>query len=331
MKSTHGGDSFAKKLARRHTWDRFEHYLGSQRGDAGRYRIAVLCGHEGWDVKAALSFGFLPSEITAIDHDAAAIKAARNAAGSDGERVDWRVADFCEVIASESFHIVFMDTCATVLRATRDALPSIVEAALGGHFLEESNEYIAATSVLVCVGGMYGRDGRYLRESRVKQPALRRWLQLNDEITEEAARNGCTWLGLGAASYTSSRRDDDGKVRGVPMLYTFGHLQRNLYQDAIDEMRATGKKFRLGDARLRPRQHRKRLAAISRQQTRKALKGHMKLLEIGSDLDGAKIKLCAIELAERIGTIEAARQLTLPEGTVRAWLAHETRGTYAAP
>lgn len=53
------------------------------------------------------------------------------------------------------------------------------------------------------------------------------------------------------------------------------------------------------------------------------------MVSIGADLDGAKVKADAIELAEKCGSKLAADVFCLPEGTVRAWLAHATRGTYA--
>ena len=328
---TYGGESNAKKLARLHIWNWFSFHrkCGAVR------KLAVLSGPQACDVRVAIALGFDSHSIVAIDRDAAALREAKALLGELGSGVDWRCSDFEDVVSNESFSAVFMDSCSPILHLATAAMATLTGITGTDTWSARGSGEETLRSVLLAVGGMYGRDGKHLdKTGSGLPPDKRRMRHFNSRLAKAAAAVNSVYSSQTACSYSSRRLCADGKIRGTPMLYTaglFGNVvQVERFKPMLDQPNGDGTVTKSGSAR----KHRRTCLALARRLNKKQQKlskgqGSLaRMIAMGNDLDGEKVKGCAIRIAKETGAKAASNLLCLPEGTVRAWLAHETRGTY---
>lgn len=348
MTNTYGGESNAKKLARAQFWRwMFTLFVGSEipgsdadlRGMLNRIRreitaadyhlasetaarcvptakVLVLCGPHGCDARVAASFGFRPENILAVDRDPAAIESAAAELATHGlGRVRLQVGDFVDALRAERFDIVFFDSCSPILHIVPTILSELVAQYSGR--LNSSNRRLVS---FVGFGGMYGRDGRYLtrRGSRRADAAAdtKRERAFTARMRRLSANAGGEYATISAISYHSRRANS----AGTPMLYVGGG-------------------FRTW-AQLREAPHllSRRMRKVIYKQAKKSSRAlasigcgtRHQFERIGHDVDGVKVRAEALRL-RRVGGFCSQRiadTLCLDPGTVRAWLAHDTRGTY---
>ena len=320
----YGGESNAKKIARFRVWTTIKggarQLLGKELGDCD---IAVLSGPRGCDVLVAYTLGADARRITAIDINDESLCSAYDHLRSFDERlsgaVRWRSDSFERVLSAEKFDIAFIDSCSPILLLARKSIDSLMQNAMNNegqtiHGDPRRGSVKSVRRAIVYVGGMYGRDGRFMNGGNGR-PDEKRAHQFFREANDVANAVCAEFIPHRAYSYNSRRICDDGKVRGTPMLYAGGTVA---YQD-------TG----YAPDRRRRRQTKSATKKCLRDAKRHAAEHGVDLVDgAGHDLDGIKLRDEAIEMG-RVCSRTAARLLCIPEGTVRAWLAHDTRGTYS--
>lgn len=328
--NSYGGESNAKKIARAIMWSEFRTLCVASGRDPSWVPVAALCGPYGHDVRCARAHGF--NNVTAIDRDPEAIRNARGLLGDAA--ADWRVDDFCEVLRREAFGVVFLDSCSLVLQVTREVFPSMVAQAgrkVGAVLDPDRRRARDLHMVIVGVGGIYGRDARFLDDTFAGEPDLRRIGQVTSEMVDIAASDFAYCFPTLAVSYTSRRKKEDGGVAQSPMLYAAARywatgeawraeLSTKPYR-ALDPVNGRVEQVVAGS-----RKNRRFLASISKRETKR---DGIRFERLGHDLDGARVRRMTINAAKQWGTGVAADTFCVDEGTVRAWLAHDTRGTYA--
>lgn len=129
-KTNYKGDSPAKKVVRFKVWDLIADQLDA------KGRALVLAGPEGADIGVALSLGFTPKQLTAVDNNKKCITATK-----------WRYpqvralhADVRDLVERESFNFIFLDLCGPL---TEDSLKTAAHVAVNG--LKATHGYLAFT------------------------------------------------------------------------------------------------------------------------------------------------------------------------------------------
>jgi hypothetical protein len=119
---------------------------------------------------------------------------------------------------------------------------------------------------------------------------------------------GCGIYSISAFRYQSVTRD----ARGVPMIYYLGKLYRP---------------FRPVSRRVLERQYMKAIARHDSQH-QMPMPGFDGAMNGKIEANETLLRTLAIFLARHADSAVAAEVLNLDKGTVAAWLAHDTRGTY---
>lgn len=291
--------------------------------------VAVLSGPMGFDVQTLLAMGVLPHVITAIDTNPESIESAKSRIngfmskgvkdfdayyGHTADCISWVCDDYAHVLRSQGFAIVFMDTCSPILHAAKHTIDAVALSAQMSPLRHEGKDgECPQRRAQVFFGGMYGRDGRFMPERQFehKDSDARRTVRLFEKFGSLATAAGAYFQPSLSISYTSLRPGPNGKAVGTPMLYAGGAL--TTVEGAYNWGAAHRKRMRM------------KLDAINVGLIRDFCREPSNFIRVGHDLGGAKLKQAALDL----GADEYASDvLGVPRGTVRAWKAHDTRGTY---
>jgi hypothetical protein len=305
MSDTYKGESPGKKLARARTWSVISLHLGSRLRSGGK--IAVLASREGGDVATLLGLGVPASSIVAIDRDAEAAAACQ----ARWPAVDVRVGDAFEIAEKMGGKCVvaFFDLCGPL-----DGIACAGFTRVARRLPRDA---------ILAVAGMRGRERnivvkRYAEQARKRESRavvahrarghdiedsagmdLYRVRAVQDHLKRSLAGVRVGPVCLTVVNYQSSNSDS----HGVPMTIGVFELRR-------------------GDLIERHDDFARRMIGAEWEAVQKYGVG-----DFGRCTD-ADVRAAALSM--RLNTQEVALALNINPGTVAAWKAHASRGSYGA-
>lgn len=308
--STYKGDSPAKKLARVEFWRRLVPTIPKEG------RIVVLASREMGDygVLKALGYG---ARVVAVDRDSVAAAAA----AAKFPEADVRLGDVAHVVSelTESVAVAFLDFCAPLSPHTyatsRDVVDLMPDGSLFAVGLLRGREQdMRVTAPLPAppswnrkkrrrLGSQYGRD--FVREVMTVKTST-----LHDQSARGLLANNIKWEGR------EKEPPWHGSYKRAALFGLTIRATRRLV------MQRTVSYHSRGNTNGVPMTYAAYVVDTSGRSAAATTLDHHQHVVGGM----AEVRLAAISLS--VEGLDSALMLNLPPGTVAAWKAHETRGTY---
>lgn len=293
---TYRGESIAKKLARAHLWVRAIDHVGCRASGA---RFLVLASREGGDAAALKALGVRADQILAVERS----RSAADAFAAAHPDVPLLVCDVRDVLAERKggFDVVYLDFCAPMNEETYGLY-------VLGMFAVRDGGLLAGTF-------LRGRDHEWAEAAKRAHeahglPVLadRRFFLVQSALWANGPRGRVAAVPRPEMHVLYQSRD--AHSNGSPMLVHAAECRR-LGPVSLRSYQRSAEKFYL---------------ARARELTSKGCPPPLDLRELGSTpLDAV---VAADKLATRFGDA-AAGILNVSAGTLAAWRAHATRGTYS--
>jgi hypothetical protein len=328
---SYGGETDSKRIARYLLWSSIRRKL-QERFVVGPH--VVLCSSEAGDVRTLVALGADPKGIFAVDSDASALAHAR--AHIVGGGVNFVHGDVAEVATSLKPLAAFLDFCGPIGHAT--ALTTLVvsnsiarSGVLAGGFMR-GRDRCQSLEQPIAAALMNRRTRRFLDSAAVARrgdPVAARLahvllrsdaldpIELYREIHEEYARKNKRPPGWARTSLV--RREVFGCVSAIGQ----GHAMAGKFRTGGGSISYQG----AGVPMVYATHGCNILIPVEDLGFRVA--EFWQHVDIDSRLSRQTLRSLVVKLARANGSEAAALALNLPAPKVRAWLAHDTMGTYS--
>ena len=310
------GETNSKKIARALMWGALANE-DFDTSDGGHAPVIYVSGPEAHDAVAASGWGIKRDRLIGLDMCTDAVRSAR--AAHPWACVDQ--GDVFEAVRQYRPATAFLDMCTLLVDTVPDAINAVIDA-------WEMDGADSVYQCAICVGGVYGHSERAMHSQRARRihhmdapnKRVRRSFRL---ASDAAVKRGCIAMPMQAIQYQSADKESNGS----PMLYVSWlvacdpAIRRWARMSGMRVRKFTMTMLKATQAGIRAREQ-------THTRCGDADWSGLSVLKLRGDKSGAKLRRAACAFAEHVGTDVAARCFCIPRGTLSAWMAHRTRGTY---